>query len=743
MKNQRAIILLSLLAIFFAAGLRWAPTTSDYIDRLANLCFDVYQRVSPRPYEDAPVRIVDIDDESLAELGQWPWPRSMIATLIERLAGAGAASIAFDITFAEPDRSSPRAMIEALRREAPDLDLPPDLAQRVPDGDETLAATIAKYPVVLGDILKDGAPPPPDYKVKAGFAMAGDNPLISVKKFDGVVANLPALEAGASGNGYLNHDPEWDRVLRRVPVVFNYRGQPMPSLAAEALRVATGVRNFILKGSGANLEENYGRNTGMVAMGIQTTALPNSIFPTDFRGRVWLHYTEAVPGRYISAKDIIKGTFDPSLVEGNIVFVGSSYAGGQDFVATPLDPIMKGVEAHAQLAEQMLLGKFLSRPDWTVHAESLFILIIGIALTLALPRTGAWLSAVFGLLALVLAVGASWYAFSAYQLLIDPVYPSLVILIVYGTATLTGYLRTEAQQRQVRTAFSRYMSPHLVEELARSHDKLKLGGEMRQMTLMFCDIRGFTSISEGLDAHQLTQFINSFLSPMTEVILENKGTIDKYMGDCIMAFWNAPLDDPRHAENAVRAAQGMRRKLLEVNAERQKAAEAEGKPYKPIKVGIGINSGECCVGNMGSNIRFDYSVLGDTVNVASRLEGQSKSYGVDFVIGQQTAELSPNWPYIELDIVAVKGKTQGVHIYTLPIDAEPSPQPVKSPALESHMKLLEAYRGQDWKTALGLLDGGLATELAVCYGVYRERIEDFLKNPPPPDWDGVYVATEK
>ena len=743
MKNQRVIILLSLLAICFSIGLRWAPISSEYIDRLANLCFDVYQRISPRPYEDAPVRIVDIDDDSLAELGQWPWPRSMIATLIERLGDAGAASIAFDITFADPDRMSPRAIVDALRRDAPGVELPSDLAQRLPDGDETLAAVIAKYPVVMGDILKNEAPPPPGYKVKAGFALAGDNPLISVKKWEGMVANLPALEAAASGNGFLNHDPEWDRLLRRVPIVFNYRGQAIPSLAAEAIRVAAGARNFILKGAGANQEASFGSNTGMVAAGIQTDAFPNSIYKTDFAGRVWLYYTGPVPSRYISAKDIIKGTFDPSLVEGQIVFVGSSYAGGQDFVATPLEPLMKGVEGHAQLAEQMIHGKFLNRPDWAVHAESVFILIIGIALILVLPHTGAWLSAFLGLFSLVTAVGVSWYAFSAYQLLVDPVYPSLVVLLVYGTATLTGYLRTEAQQRQVRTAFSRYMSPHLVEELARSHDKLKLGGEMRQMTLMFCDIRGFTSISEGLDAHQLTQFINSFLTPMTEVILENKGTIDKYMGDCIMAFWNAPLDDPSHAENAIRAAQGMRRKLLEVNAERKKTAEAEGIPYKPIKIGIGINSGECCVGNMGSNIRFDYSVLGDTVNVASRLEGQSKSYGVDFVIGQETAELSPNWPFIELDIVAVKGKTRGVHIYTLPIDAEPSPQPAKSPALESHIRLLEAYRRQDWKTALALLDGGLAGELAVCYGVYRERIEDFLKNPPPPDWDGVYIATEK
>jgi adenylate cyclase len=319
--------------------------------------------------------------------------------------------------------------------------------------------------------------------------------------------------------------------------------------------------------------------------------------------------------------------------------------------------------------------------------------------------------------------------------LIDPTYPIFVLVAVYLFSTLLNYRLTERRQREIREAFSRYVSPDYVEELARNPEKLVLGGEVRLMTIMFCDIRGFTSLSEGLSAHELGQLINSFLTPMTEIIMEHKGTIDKYIGDAIMAFWNAPLDDPDHAKNAVAAAVDMRLKLNELN----RVWATEGR--RMLEIGIGVNTGECSVGNFGSNQKFNYSLLGDPVNLASRLEGLSKMYGVDLIIGEGTAEALDRPDLIELDLVAVKGKSRAVRIYTLP------PHPVETQVyLARHAALLEAYRRRDWQAALGLLeDPVLAGErdMAPVYGLFRERIAEMQVEPPPADWDGVFVAHEK
>jgi adenylate cyclase len=332
-------------------------------------------------------------------------------------------------------------------------------------------------------------------------------------------------------------------------------------------------------------------------------------------------------------------------------------------------------------------------------------------------------------------MAVSWFAFRDGQVLIDPVYPIAVLASVYLCSTLLNYRLTETRQREIREAFSRYMSPHYVAELARNPEKLKLGGEVKLITVMFCDIRGFTSLSEGLNAAELGHLINEFLTPMTDIIMAHKGTIDKYIGDCIMAFWNAPLDDPDQAKNAVAAAQEMRLNLVELNH----AWGAEGRPA--LDIGIGVNTGECSVGNFGSHQRFNYSLLGDPVNLSSRLEGLTKQYGVDLIIGEETAARLDDPGLIELDLVAVKGKTNAVRIFTLP------PHPVESQQyLARHAALLAAYRRRDWDAALGLLeDPVLAAErdMAPLYGLFRERIEQLRVEALPPDWDGVFVAQEK
>jgi adenylate cyclase len=662
-------------------------------DRLSLFAFDLYQRAAPRVSgDDLPVLIVDIDEHSLRQIGQWPWPRSVFAEILDRLRDAGAAVVALDVLFSEPDRTSPEMLRALLTERGVDEEEAQRLLAAMPDPDAQLAEAIARMPVVTGFNLIAGptADVPNGTPVgKSSFAAvgtAGADPLVFVDRFGHAIGALPALQAAAKGNGFVNQISDWDNVVRRVPLVLRLGDQPVPALAAEAMRVGLGARpTYVLRYAGAQAEKSFGENTGLNAIQLQIPALGAALaVPTDRAGQVMLHYAPYDARRYVSAADILSGNFDPARVADRIVLVGASAAGLNDLKATPLAPNVPGVEIHAQLIEQTLQQDFLFRPDWGAGAEIVFALVFGILLVLTIPRFGALPGAAVGGSAIVAAALLSWAAFRYGQVLIDPVYPILVLATVYLFSTLLSYRLTERRQREIREAFSRYMSPHYVAQLARHPEKLVLGGETRTMTVMFCDIRGFTSLSEGLSAQELAELINDFLSPMTEIIMARQGTIDKYIGDAIMAFWNAPLDDPDHARHAVAAAQQMRHKLAELN----RAWAADGR--RTLQIGIGINTGECSVGNFGSTQRFNYSLLGDPVNLASRLEGLSKLYGVDLIIGEDTAVRLDDPDLIELDLVAVKGKTRAVRIYTLP------PHPVDTQHyLVRHAALLDAYRRRE------------------------------------------------
>jgi adenylate cyclase len=372
-----------------------------------------------------------------------------------------------------------------------------------------------------------------------------------------------------------------------------------PSLAIETLRVAQGGRpSFQIKTAGASGEFSFGEQTG-----ITKVKVGGFVIPTDQHGRIWLHFTEPVPERFIPAWKVFEADFARQLVEGNIILIGTSAAGLKDQRPTPLNPVAAGVEVHAQAIEQMLTGDFLERPDWAAGAEVLFLVVVGLILIFLLPWVGAMWCAIIGAAAAFGAFGFSWHAYTNLKLLFDPVYPTIYVLLVYFVESLVSFLRNEAEKNQVRGVFGRYMSPALVEQLAENPERLTLGGEMKDMTLLFCDVRGFTSISElyKSDPQGLTSLINRFLTPTTDVILARRGTIDKYMGDCIMAFWNAPLDDD-HASHACSSALAMMDCTAELNVtlEAEAKAKAEDKRFIPINVGIGLNSGECCVGNMGS-----------------------------------------------------------------------------------------------------------------------------------------------
>lgn len=704
--------------------------------------FDNFQRIAPRTYEPVPVRIIDIDDASLEKLGQWPWPRNLVADLVEKLGSAGAAVVAFDIVFSEADRTSPGRVV-ALWPKDPELDQLRQKAATLPDHDAILARAFADMGrVVSGLVLTGASNGAPFPAIKTGFAFGGDDPRQFLMPYKGVVGALPSLQESSAGNGSFNMEPDHDATVRRAPLLLRLGDRLVPSLAAEALRVAQSARAILIKSSGASGETSFGAATGLVSLRIGQFTVP-----TDNAGRLFIHFTRDVPERYVPAWRILDGSFSKEDIEGSVIFVGTSAAGLKDLRASPLSAAIPGVEVHANAVEQILTGHFLERPDWADGAEVVFIAVLGLVLIFVLMVSGAVISALVGILTLAAAIGGSWYAFTEAHLLVDPITPALVVIAVYLASSLMVYIRAENEKRYVRSAFSQYLSPALVEQLANDPDRLRLGGEKRDMTMLFCDVRGFTTISEIFksDPQGLTRLINRFLTPLTDVILANRGTIDKYMGDCIMAFWNAPLDDPDHAANACRAALRMFDALTEVNERLASEASPGAQPLPPLRIGAGLNSGEVVVGNMGSEQRFDYSVLGDAVNLASRLEGQSKNYGVGIVIGEETQRRAPGFATLELDLIAVKGKTEAIRIFALLGDEAYAGTNEFRTLAAINERMLNAYRACRWQEArAALIEGHMAApHLSGYFDLYKDRVEQCEAEPPPSGWDGVFRAKEK
>ncbi len=738
MKKSIPYILGMLSILFCAVVLRAADPAP--VAQLRALVFDMFQRTDPRIYDpDTPVRIVDIDEESIAKIGQWPWSRTVIAQLVEQLTAMGAVVIAFDVVFSEPDRTSPENALKYLPA-TPEAQKLIDVAKTLPSYDKILAESVANAPVVIGLVLNNQKQTgmPAD---KAAFAHAGDDPREFVPSFEGSVRNLEGFEKAAIGMGSLNWTPDIDQTIRRVPLLFRVGDRLFPSLSVDALRVAQQASTYIVKSSNASGEQAYGEKTGLVSLKIGGV-----VVPTDGEGQIWLKFTKHEPRRFIPVWKVLTNAVDASEVAGRIIVIGTSAAGLFDLRTTPLDTSVPGVEIHAQALEQIVSGEFLIRPDYALALEITYMVIVGAVLALLILWVGAEWSAALGMAAIGSIMFASWYLFTNQRLLLDPLYPSLVAATIYTFGTLSVYLRSESERRQVRSAFSRYMSPDLVAKLANDPGQLVLGGENRDMTLMFCDIREFTKLSEGLEPGELTGLVNRFLTPMTDIILREQGTIDKYMGDCIMAFWNAPLDDPNHARHACLASIDMMVALEELNDSFKREAEDAGREHIPIRVGIGISTGECCVGNMGSEQRFDYSVIGDNVNVASRLEGQSLAYGVTVVVNESTKGTMSDFAFVELDLVNVKGKEQAVRVFTIIGTAEKAASVEFQELTRHHTDMLTAYRERRWDDAQESLEicRGYGEDVLIrLYEIYEERFTVYKETPPPEDWDGAYVALTK
>lgn len=732
-------IITGLLMVFGIAAIQFAAIPG--FDRLGLMVFDTYQNAAPRAYQDAGVRIIDIDEESVERLGQWPWPRTEIARLTQTLSDAGAAAIAFDIVFSEPDRTSPDQIAAQLPTDEGNAALVRALSD-LPNNDAVLADSFALAPVVNGFfLLKEDRGEP--VELPSGIAVLGSSPTEAVEHYRGSIQSLPELRQASAGLGSLSIVADADGILRRAPLVFLHNEQIVPSLSLEALRVAQGADSILVKTSDGS-GETAGAPGAIVNLRVGEFEVP-----TTAAGELWMHFSEAAPERTIPAWKLLSKDLSAedlqSAVAGQIVFIGASATGLRDLVATPLSDNEPGVTVHAQAAEQMILGQFLVRPDWARGLELFLIILLGGMLAILLPNVGAVIGAAIGTVATIAIAAGSWLAFDQLQYLLDPTWPIIALALVYAVQTLLSFRQEEQQRAYIHTAFDRYLSPEMVRQIAANPERLQLGGEEREMTVLFCDIRGFSRISEQYEPKEVIDFLTGFLTPMCDILLESKATVDKFIGDAILAFWNAPLDDPDQFRNGARAALKMVSSLEQLN---EIMPQKSGQVWPPdVKIGIGINSGLCCVGNMGSKQRLSYSLIGDTVNIASRFEGLTKHYGVNILIGSALATQLDGFALLELDRVKVVGREAPDTVFALLGDETMNEDPAITNLQSQHGKFLELYREQNWAAASRLLnefeagydDGGLS----VLVEVYRERIYRLSDGPINKEWDGVFEATQK
>ncbi len=732
-------IIAGLLVVFAIAALQFAAVPG--FDRPGLMVFDGYQNAAPRAYQDAGVRIVDIDEESIERLGQWPWPRTVIARLTQRLSDAGAAAIAFDMVFSEPDRTSPGRIVARLPQEEGNADLVRSLS-RLPDNDDILADSFALAPVVSGFFLlrEDRGEP---IELPSGMAVLGSPPTGQVEHYQGAVQSLPQLRQASAGLGSLSFVGDADGILRRAPLVFLHDGQLVPSLSLEALRVAQRADSILVKTSDGS-GETAGAPGAIVNLRVGQFEVP-----TTAAGELWMHFSEPAPERTIPAWKLLSNDILPeeirAAVEGQIMFIGASATGLRDLVSTPLAENEPGVTVHAQAAEQMILGQFLTRPDWARGMEFFLILLLGGALAFLLPSAGAIVGAAIGTVATLAVAAGSWLAFDQWRYLLDPTWPIITLILVYAVQTLLSFRQEERQRAYIHTAFDRYLSPEMVRQIAANPERLQLGGEEREMTVLFCDIRGFSRISEQYDPKEVINFLTGFLTPMCNILLDKKATVDKFIGDAILAFWNAPLDDPDQFRNSARAALQMVNSLERLNREMPQKA---GQVWPPdVKIGIGMNAGLCCVGNMGSQQRLSYTLIGDTVNIASRFEGLTKQYGVQILIGSALAGQLDGFALLELDRVRVVGRDAAETIFALLGDETLNRDPAFTDLQRQHDRFLNLYREQNWVGASRLLDRQEAAYrdagLSLLVAVYRQRIAELSTGPLRKDWEGVFEATRK
>jgi adenylate cyclase len=710
------------------------------LDRLDNVIFDARLRATMPNTLDERVVIIDIDEKSLAQLGRWPWGRHHMASMMDELFDRQrVAVVGFDVVFAEPDDSSGlkklRSLAEnELRGESGFVSLLPQLQGQL-DYDAAFARSIKDRPVVMGYYLtsdrdggKSGRLPEPVFDT---VALNGKS--VGITSWNGFGSNIDQLAQAAPLAGYFNPIPDSDGVVRSLPMIAEYQGKYYESLALAMFRVLAGMPEVALGISNAQADAN----NRLIMESVRLHQGQSSFtIPVDERAATLVPYrgnggAKGGSFQYISAFELISGSLPENALRDKIVLVGTTAPGLQDLRVTPVGEAYPGVEAHANMISGLLDSRLPVKPDYAAGYEVLVLMVTGLLLALALPTLSATNAVMLSVVVVALPVGLNFWLFQNYSLVLPLASAIASTTTAFALNMSYGYFVESRSKRDLANLFGTYVPPELVDEMVKDPDRYSMKATNRELTVMFCDMRGFTKMSEHMEPIALQELLNGVFSRLTQLIRAQRGTIDKYMGDCVMAFWGAPVASPDHASLAVRAAIDMAHIVKVINEEHQ----ARGLPE--IGIGIGLNSGSMCVGDMGSDIRRSYTVIGDAVNLGSRLEGLSKVYGVDMVVSESTHQLTSGQAWQELDKVRVKGKEQAVTIY-YPMGAEQDLSEMVKEELAIWRSFLDAYRSQNWDDA----QAGIRQLLKLnpdkyLYHVYAERIASMRLLPFDPAWDGA------
>jgi adenylate cyclase len=729
------IAISSLSLVIFAMHISGTPRF-EIIDRIENYLYDVRVRLTMPGTIDERIVIIDIDEASQVELGQWPWPRNTLATIVDNLFDHyGIRVLGFDVLFAEAEETSAQRLIDELAASElagqPDFDAKIAELREQQDSNIRFAESLIARDVVTGFVFKDslsanGTLAP---SIIRQIELTGVTvPFVTARGFAGT---LDALQDNAIAGGFFDSPLiDSDGVFRRAPLVQQYRGDLYPSLALAITRTALGS-------PAVGLEFASSRAGTLSGIELEALRLGERSIPVNQQVAVYIPFRGPQGSfPFIPAKDVFDASVPLEQLEGKIALLGASAAGLLDLRSTPVGQRYIGVEAHANLIAGLLDGTIRQQPSYSDGLELFLLAMIGVLTVVVLPRLAPLTALAFVLAILLASMGMNLWMWTSLGLVV-PLASLLGYTLVAALLQINyGFFIESRNKRHLSRIFGQYIPRSLVEEMDESGEEVSLEGETRQMSVLFSDVRGFTTISENLDARELTHLMNTFLTPITKVIQDHRGTIDKYMGDAVMAFWGAPLTDEQHARHAVTA--GLR--MIDAVHDLKDVFEKNGWP--PIAVGVGVSSGEMNVGNMGSEFRLAYTVMGDVVNLGSRLEGLTKQYGVDMIVSSGTVALLPDFSFRELDLVRVKGKREPVAIFE-PLGPTAGVSAAKLLELAQFSDVIDAYRSKDWDSAQVLLDKLRQERDELLYNVYLERIGQFRREPPPGDWDGVFEHLTK
>lgn len=732
--GKRVPIFLGILLICLAVWALITPTkfVRLFIERLDHIGYDIQLRtrlLTHKTYLDSPVAIIDIDDKSLKIEGRWPWPRDKLAKLTDALAKQGAAVIAFDIFFSEKQPNIAETFYEKLQANkllTPAITTLIKEQNSLFDDDllfaKSLSETASVLPVgFLPHSQTQNTLPPPLLTLSPSLQRQ-----LYINEAKGYISNLSLLMHASKGSGFINIFPDNDGIIRHAPLIMEYQGKIYPALALQAVMTLLNEKVSLITPS-------YGDRLELE--GIQ---LGNTVIPTDAKGQVLIPFIgKSYTFPYYSATDVLHGSIPKDALLGKILFVGTSATGLGDLHATAVQNPFPGVEIQATLVNGILQKNFSYIPAWTLGANLFLVIFFGLLSAFIFPYFGPrTLSAVILFLPPILLLINNWI-WAQSGLVLSLLIPVILVLVIAVLNIVYGYLFETRKRERLKEMFGQYVPEKHIDEMIQTTSDYGLHGEDRDMSVLFADIRNFTTISEGMPASELVDMLNTFFTPMTEIIFKHRGTIDKYVGDMIMAFWSAPLKDKHHARHAIQSAIEMQAKVNEL----QKTIQDHHWPE--IKIGIGINSGIMSVGDMGSRFRRNYTVLGDEVNLASRIEGLTKFYGADIIVTENTQRDQTKFIFRKLDLVKVKGKQRGIAIYeVLGFVSQQTPALIEE--LDAYHQALSFYFEQKWDEAAAIFsDLHHKHAETKIYKIYLDRIAEFRQHPLPADWDGVYVHKTK